>query len=509
MSGSRSEYVAKNTVVSLSMQVVKNILAFIGRTIFIKVLGSEYLGVNSLFSELLTILSFAELGIGNAMVFSLYKPIAENNYEKIKSLMKLYEKFYRAIGFVIAFLGILVIPFLDFIVGDVSYVKENITLLYVLFLFNTVISYFFVYKKSLIIANQKNYIVEIYQQVFHALQIILQSIFLIITKEFIVYLVITVLCTIANNLVVAYKANKMYPFLTEKDVKPLEKKEMKSISDNIKALAIYKIGGILTDGTDSIFISAMINVITVGLYANYKMIINIFKTVGSQIMNSIIASVGNLNATATEERKETVFYEMLYINVWFFGFTAVGLCVLLSEFISLWIGSEYRIGFSAVLAAITYYYISNVHYPCFTYRTTAGLFVYGKYVPVISAVINTVLNFILGMKFGLAGILWASVIARVITYELIDPIMIYKYVFHNNVVSYFFRYVAYGIFIVLDGLISYSVCSLVSLGGIVGFVVKALVVSVVFNIVFFAVTVWTKEFKTIKTRIIRLLYNKR
>lgn len=506
MEPSRSEYVAKNATVTILMQLLKNILGFVSRTVFVKVLGAEYLGVNGLFTEILTVLSFAELGIGNAMVFSLYKPLAQKNDEKIKALMKLYAKAYQIIGIAIAILGICVIPFLKYIVGDTSYVKENIVLLYVLFLLNTVVSYFFVYKKSLIIADQKNYIVDIYQQIFYAIQVLLQSVFLVVTKQFILYQVIVVLCTILNNFFVARKANKLYPYLREKNVEKLPKEEIGDIVTNVKALVVYKVGGIILESTDSIFISSLINVVTVGLYSNYKLVVNIFKTIGGQVMNSVIASVGNLNASSDNERKELVFREMFYLNVWFFGFTTIGLCIFLSEFITIWLGKEFIIGVSSVIAICIYYYVSNMHYPCFTYRTTAGLFVFGKYVPFFAALINILFDIILGMKFGLAGILWASTISRVLTYEIIDPILVYKRVFKKNVTSYFSMYGIYTVLILIIGLISYKIVSFVSIGGFIGLVIKAIVLILIFNSLFFGITVKTKEFKSIFTRIKRLLH---
>lgn len=498
---SRSEFVIKNTSVTLLMQVIKNLLGFVSRTIFVKVLGSEYLGVNSLFTEILTMLSFAELGIGNAMVFSLYKPLAEKDENKIKSLMKLYARCYQTIGIVIAVLGVCVVPFLGRIVGDVSYVKENITLLYLLFLFNSVLSYFFVYKKSLIIADQRNYIVEIYQQVFYAIQVILQSVFLILTKEFIPYLLIVITCTFLNNFFVARRADKMYPYLREKNVEKLEKSELKGIVENVKALVVYKVGGILLESTSSLFISTLINVVTVGLYANYKLVINIFKTIGSNVMNSIIASVGNLNAVASSEKKLSVFKEIFYLNAWFFGFTAVGLCVFLTDFIGIWLGEGFAIGFDAVFAACVYYYVSNMHYPCFTYRTTAGLFVFGKYVPVLASVISLVLSYVFGTIGGLAGILWASVFARVFSYEIIDPVIIYRRVFNKNSLKYFAMYAAYLGLVLVDGYISYLVVKLIPFEGIVGFAAKAVVLSTVYNIVFFLVTVRTPEFSSLLGRV--------
>lgn len=505
MEPSRSVYVAKNATITLLMQLIKNILAFVSRTIFVKVLGAEYLGVNGLFTEILTVLSFAELGIGNAIVFSLYKPLAQKNNEKIKSLMKLYARAYQAIGIVIAVLGVCVVPFLKHIVGDISYVKENLVLLYLLFLLNTVVSYFFVYKKSLIIADQKNYIVDIYQQVFYAIQVVLQSVFLVITKQFIPYLIIVVVCTILNNFYVARKADKLYPYLKDKNVSKLPKEEIKDIVTNVKALVVYKIGGIILESTDSIFISSIINIVTVGLYSNYKMVVNIFKTVGSQVMNSVIASVGNLNASSDNERKESVFREMFYLNVWFFGFTAVGLCVFLSNFVAVWLGKEFILDVGSVIAICIYYYISNMHYPCFTYRTTAGLFVYGKYVPMIAAVLNILFDIMLGMKFGLAGILWASIISRTLTYEIIDPILIYKRVFNKNAAKYFAMYGIYSVLVIIVGFISYKIIDFISLSGFFGIIVKGIVFTVVYNILFFGFTIKTREFQAVSKRFKNLL----
>lgn len=488
MAKSRSEYVLKNMTISLILQIVKNVLAFIGRTVFFYVLGAEYLGVNSLFTDVLTVLSFAELGIGNAMIFSLYKPIAEQDTDKIKSLMRLYAKSYKIIGVVIAVLGVILIPFLKYLIKDVDYVQENITLLYVLFLLNSVISYFFVYKKSLIIADQKNYIVEIYQQIFYGLQIIVQSVFLIITKAFIPYLLLMIAFTFLNNFFVARKADKMYPYLKDRDIQPLKKEEFKGIVTNIKALVVYKVGGIILESTDSIFISMLINVVTVGLYANYKMVVNVFKTIGNQVMNSIVASVGNLNASSSDDKKEKVFYEMMYISSWFYGFTSVGLCIFLTPLIKVWFGDSYIIGFDSVLAACMYFYISNMHYPCYTYRTTAGLFVFGKYVPLVSAFLNIILDIVMGSLWGLAGILWASIISRVVTYELIDPILVYKRVFHKNALKYYVVYLAMTAIIILDGFISYKLASLIPFVGLTGLILQTLVMTMVFNAIFLLIT---------------------
>lgn len=508
MANSRSEYVVKNAATTVTLQIVKNLLDFVGRIIFVRILGAEYTGVNTLFTEILTVLSFTELGIGNAMIFSLYKPLAEKDTEKIKSLMRLYALSYRVIGVVIAIVGIGVIPFLDLIVGEVSYVKENLVVLYILFLANTVLSYFFIYNRSLIVADQKSYLVGIYREVFHAIRVVAQSIFLIVTRSIIPYLIIMIICTFLNNLFVTYKAKKMYPYLNDKDIKPLAKEEKKGIFANVKALVVYKVGNIMLESTSSIFISMLVNVLTVGLYGNYKMIINVFKTVGNQVMESLIASIGNLNAEGTKEKKLTVFNDMYYLNAWFYGFTAVGLGLFLTPVVQILFGEGNEITSAAVWAACIYYYVANMHYPCYAYRTTAGLFIYGKFVPLLCTILNVILSIVLGMKFQLVGILMASTISRMFTFEVIDPLLVYKRVFEKSAIGYFVKYVLYFALTAVNALICQFVVSKIPVEGIVGLIIKVIAVTVVYNAIYLLVTCRSKEFVDVKSRVFNMIKGK-
>jgi len=500
MEKSRSEYVFRNATTAIGLQIFRNILSFVNRVIFIQILDVEYLGVNSLFSQILTVLSFAELGIGNAIIYSLYKPIAEKDKERLKSLMQLYAVAYKGVGIVIGIAGVLLIPFLPYLVGEVSYVKENLVFLYLLFLINTVASYFFGHKKSFIIANQQNYLVALYTEAFHVLQIVLQCVFLVLTKDIVVYIFLMILCTILNNIFIARKADKMYPFLKEKDVRKLSVEESKGIFQNVKSLFIYRVGGIVLESTDSIFISAMLNVLTVGLYDNYKMIVGVFKTVGRQVFTSITASIGNLNTEEDVQKKENVFFEMLYLHAWYYGFTAVGLVLFLNTVINL-MGKNLFIETSAVYVTCFYYYLYNMHTPSYMYRTTTGLFKRGRFVPVMAAILNIAFNFILGIPFGLTGILFASVIARVCTYEIVDPILLFKNVFKKNPLIYYMKYAKY-LAISLTGLFgSVAIINRISLDGMVGFFVKVAIVSVIYNIIFFAFTIPSREFKALLQRV--------
>ena len=254
-----------NALTGSAMQIVNVVLGFISRTIFIYLLNSDYLGVNSLYTNILTVLSFAELGIGSAIVFSLYKPIADKDKTKIQALMKLYKKAYCFIGISVLVMGLCVIPFLPYIIREKPDIKENLTLIYILFLINTSASYFCSYKKTLITANQKDYIVQIYTRIFQLVQIVLQSVFLFFTHQYLTYLVIYIVCTLGQNIALSIKADKMYPFITEKNNAKLSENETKQIFANVKALFVYKIGSVVLNGTDNIIISAIINVGTVGM----------------------------------------------------------------------------------------------------------------------------------------------------------------------------------------------------------------------------------------------------
>ncbi len=507
-SQSRTANVAKNTIVSLTCQGLSIILQFVGRTIFIYVLGKDYLGVSGLFTNILTILSFAELGIGSAMVFSLYKPLSENDTEKLKSLMQLYKVAYRYIGIIVGAVGICVIPFLGKIITSQPDISESITLIYLLYLLNTVVSYFFVYKKSIITADQKLYVVNIYQQITSSVQIVLQSVLLVITHDFIIYLIIQVIMTIVNNVVTAHKADRMYPFLKEK-AKPLLRDERAEIFKNVRALAVYKFGSVILNGTDNIIISAMFTVADVGVISNYNMVINVFNTLFSRITEGFTASVGNLNAEGDIEKQYQVFQKIFFLCAWLSGFAYVGMALLLNEVVNLWLGVNYTVSSLVALALISSFYVSTVQYAAYTYRTTLGLFVEGRVAPILAAVVNIVLSIALGKMIGLSGIFFATAISRFFTVGVIDAVLIYTKRFKKNPALYFLQYVFYIVLFSIIGLICSFCIKWISISGILGFIIRMIVISFVFNLIMVIVFARTKMFKELKQSFFALIKRKR
>lgn len=481
MKNSRTINIAKNVWYGVVSQIINIVLSFISRTIFIYVLGIEYLGVNGLFTNILMLLSFAELGIGNAIIYGMYKPLAINDREKIKSLMRLYARAYKIIGLFVFIAGLIIIPFMDLIIKDTPQINESITVIYILFLLNTTLSYFFVYKKSIITADQKNYIILFYQQVFKIIQTIAQIFLLWITGEYIIFLCIQIISTLIDNIYMAHKANEMYPFLKEEKVERIDKEEQNAIFSNVKALFLYKFGSVVLNGTDNVIISAIIGITAVGLNSNYVLIISALTAIAGQIMNGFTASVGNLNAIGDKISKERAFDKIFFVSAWIYGFCTIGLFLFLNPLITIWMGEEFLFSNLAVFAIVLHFYINGIHFTAYTYRITMGFFTQGKWAPLAAAIINIILSIFLGNLIGIAGIFFATSIARFFTTGIVDPVLVYRIGFDKNPIKYYIKYFSFaGFFVALYFVLKYII-SLITLGGISGLIVQIILVSIIFN----------------------------
>lgn len=504
MSASRTSMVVKNIYFSLTFQVVNLVAEFIARTIFIRTLGVDYLGVNGLFANLLTILSLAELGIGGAIIFNMYKPLAIGNHEKLKALMYFYKKTYRIIGLVVASVGLLLVPILEFLMKDQPDISENLKLIYILFLLNTVFSYFFAHKRSIIEADQRGYIVNMYVQSMQLCRRVIQIVVLITYSNYLIYLVLQIVFTFLGDYIVSRKADKLYPYLKDKDVQTLTIEEKSEIFTNVKALSIYRVGSVILGGTSNVIISALIGIREVGLISNYTMVILAVQGILGQITNSFTASIGNVNTTETPLKKEEIFNKMFFIIVWIYGFTSLGLLIFLNPFITVWLGESYVLSDMMVFALVLFFYIQGVHSVLTTYRITSGIFVKGKYVPIFAAILNIILSLLLGNIFGLIGILISPPIARLITYGIVDPLLIYVNVFNSKPKTYFIKYFKYiclyGIvYIMFKQMIHHIVISNIFI-----LILAALGMTIVFNVIMVVILYKKSEFKEIIGAVKRL-----
>jgi len=506
---SRTKNATINASFGIISQIIRILIEFILRTVFIKQLGSEYLGVNGLFTNILTILSFAELGIGNAIIFSMYKEIANSNTEKIKSLMMLYRKTYITIGCIVLIIGLIITPFIKFIINGVPDIRENIYLIYILFLLNTAVSYFFAYKKAIISAHQKEYIINIYRLFSEIIKVILQILILKLTKNFILYLMIQIICTIIDNIISAHKANVMFPYLKDKTVKKIETKEKNKIFTNVKSLIMYKFGSIILNGTDNIIISKMLGLVSVGLLSNYNLLINTITTLIGSVLNGFTAGVGNLNTDNNIKKQEQIFNQLFLICVWIYGFCAIAFAILSNDFIRLWVGENYQISLLSVYAMSLHLYVNGVQFVGYTYRTTMGLFNRGRYCPIIAALMNIILSILLCYKIGLAGVILATSISRLLTTTWYDVYMVYKYKLKKQPFGFYFKYLINFCVIFFTGLLNYKIISFVSFDGVFCFILKTIICTIITNLIFLIAFHRTNEFKEITNKIRGLIWKKK
>lgn len=430
----------RNTVNGIISQVISVLANFTVRTIFLMHLSESYLGVNGVFTNILTMLSLAELGFGATIIYSMYKPIAENDKEKLKALMKLYKKVYLVIGLVIGIIGMSLIPFLDFFLKDKGDVN-NIILIYLLFLFNSVSSYFFAYKRSILSADQKDYINSQYRYIFIIIKSILQIFIIIFFKSFIGYLLIQIFITLLENIFISIKVDKLYPFLKDKSNKyNLSKQELNRIKNDVKALFITKFGNVMLNGTDNIIISSYIGVRWVGLLSNYSMITGSLVMVLSQISAGITGSIGNFMAKESENDRYKLFKTIDMLNYLIYSFCSICLIILFNPFMELWIGDKYILSEKICIVIAVNFLINGVMSSWWVFRSTMGLFTQGKYRAIFTALINIIISIVLAKSLGLMGVLLGTTISRLLVNAWYDPYIIYKYGFKKDCKEFYKSY---------------------------------------------------------------------
>lgn len=481
MSESRTYNALKNSIITALCQAVYLISSFVGRTVLTKILGTEYLGINGLFTNVLTILSFAELGIGSTLVFRMYKPLADGDTEKLTAYIRLYKKIYSAIIAVVSICGIAVIPFLKYIVKAPN-VKENLILLYALYLADTVFTYAYVYKKSILIADQKSYIVSVFTQIFNIIMNVVQCIVLIVTQNFIMYFAVRLICNLLNNISCSRYAQKRYPFITQNKSVSIEQEEIDGLKKDVKGLLLTKAASTAFSGTDNIFISAFIGIDFVGILSNYTMILNTVNALMNNIFGSITASVGNLNVTGSLKQTENVMYRLWFINTMFYGYVSIGMIILIRQFITeIWFDKDHYLPYSVIITAVIELFLRSVHYPLYTVRTSLGLFSEYKALFVVAAVLNIILDFMFVKTAGITGLFIATILCRGITY-ITDIYAVYKLGFKRSPKKYYKNSAVWMIYLTLLCTVLYFICGLISIGGIAGFISKLAIITLIYII---------------------------
>ena len=505
--GSRVQKSIKNSLIAVLEQAVFSIMSFICRTVFIYTLGRTYLGFSGLFSDIFTLLSLAELGAGTAILYSMYKPAAESDYKKVTALLNLYRRFYHILGIVITAAGLCLTPFLSFFVSGIPDMPE-LPVIYILYLFNTTASYFFIYKKSILIIDQKNYIASLIFIAVITVQNILQIIFLLATHNYIVYLVLMLCGTITNNLIVSIYVDRHYKYLKEYSKEKVDLETRKSIFKNVRAMFLSKISSAVVTSTDNILISKFVSTITLGLYSNYTLFTSMLRAIFTKLFEGLTGSVGNLIATESSEKVYDTFKKIWFVNFWLVSFCSSALFVLINPFIKLWVGEDYLLDMSIVFMVCINFYIRFIRNTFITLTDTYGLFSEFRVKCVCEAIINLVVSliFVRLMNLGIFGILLGTIVSNVCTNFWYEPYVIFCKQFKVSWMRYFGQYMMYFGSTILSAGVCYFLCSFIERqGGWISFVLQMICCGMVINVIYFVIYYRTDEFKYLATLIKRKL----
>jgi O-antigen/teichoic acid export membrane protein len=435
-------YTVKNILFSSGGLALNQILNFVLRTIFIEVLGVQYLGINSLFANVLMILSLAELGVGQAITYSLYKPLANHDKEKVNDLMSLYKKVYFYIGIGVIILGSLLIPFLPLITNGANEV-EHLYLIFILFVLNSSFTYFWGYKRTLIIADQKEYRLVPFTAIFQVMDISLRIVVLLITGNYLLFLITQIISKLIENIVINNYIDKQYDYLDFDNASGIESSEKISIIANVKAMLFHKVGSVAINGTDSIILSAFISVSIVGIYSNYLLIMTAVNMLLLLIFNSAGASLGNFIALENDDKKEEIFRILNFIGVWLFGWASITLFFTINTFIELWIGKQYLVSNVVLLILCINFYLTGIRVPLGVMKSSGGIYTQDKYMPLIQAAINLILSIMLVQAYGMLGVFMGTLASSLLVPQWNRPYIVYKYLFKRSCRSYFVNVLMY------------------------------------------------------------------
>lgn len=415
----RVENSVRNSVFSTICMGLQILIGFIAQRIFIRILNIEYVGVNGLFSNILSMLSIAELGIGTSIIFKLYKPIANNDKEEIKSLVNLYKKAYFAISGVIFITGLALLPFINNFIGDTT-LDLNFELVYILFVLQIIASYLFADKRSLLYADQKNYIISLVHIAYFIILNVTQLVFLYFTRDYYLYLFIKIVCALLENIVISFIAEKKYPYIKEKNVMLLKKEDKEDIITRVKAMLAHKVGGIVTTGTDNILISKYIGIYELGVYSNYGLIITSVKMIFFQVLSSVTASVGNLLIENDTEKARDIYDKLNFLNYWISVFASTATFVIMQPFITIWFGKDYLFSEIVLIILVINMYQNMMKATNEIFIDASGMYVETKHIPYIESIVNIVVSILFAKLIGISGIFIGTIISSI-------PLWIYKY----------------------------------------------------------------------------------
>ena len=497
----------KKSLVNVASSILSSLanvaIGFFAQRIFLAFLNTEYLGLNGLFTNIISMLAILELGIGSAITFSLYKPLAHNDRATIKALMLFYKKAYRIIALVVASIGLVITPFLPLLIKEVT-IDINIYVVYLLFILDVICSYLLTYRRSILYADQKNYQINIVHICYLVIMNAAQLSVLALTKNYYLYLGTKIIARIAENLIIHLLVHRQYAYLDNLKNAKLEKIIEKDIYKKIKALFFHKIGTFIILGTDNLIISKFIGLIEVGLYSNYYLVINATNQLVGQAITALTPTVGRKLATEKSENSYNAFKKTRFAGFVLACIISVGFFVCIQPLIKIWLGEQYLFGFLTIAMLSLNMFQKLQRYAYSTFKEAGGIYHEDRFVPLIESVLNIAASIILLQFFGVAGVFMGTIISGLALWCYSYPKFVYKRLFGRSYFSYAKETLGYIAVFIACATASIAITSCMHLNSNLAQLILNAVISLIVCIVIICATLsWTNSFKYFAQKIKR------
>ena len=505
MGDSRTKNTSRNILAGLWNRFSTILLSFVNRTIIIYILGAEFSGLNSLFVSILGVLNIAELGIDTAIVQSMYKPIAEGNKKRICELLTLYRKSYHIVGAVILGAGLLLIPFIPQLIHEELPVSVNLYALYILYLLNSVISYFlFAYRESLLYAHQRDDISQLFRTNLLIGKNVAQAIVLLVFKQYYAYLLIEIIFTVLTNLWIGKVTQERYP--EYQCVRGEKVKMSDDIKNQLKGLVLGNVCDKARNSLDSIILSAYLGLTVVAIYNNYYYIYSALYGVVLVVCDAMSASIGNSIVTESVEKNYNNLQKFSFLMAWISGWIAICMLCIYQPFMELWMGKNLMLSDFNMMLFCIYFYAINMNNIRNQYIIGTGIWWKLKYSNIAEAFGNVILNLVLGKFFGITGIIIATIITIFVFNFLWRTIILFKTYFKGMSLQDFFRNHFYWFMCAMvAAIVTWGICSRIHVNTILQLFINGAICVIVPNVILLVLFCKTRQFSNAKQFVLQVL----
>ena len=465
----------RNSAAAFVGQIVTIVLGVVLRWFFVHYLGQDYLGVNSVMESMVTILSMTDLGIGTSVTFALYKPIADGDEKRVGALMAFYRKVYMVIGFGTALLGPFLLPFMRFFTREATDVP-HMTGIYLLFLANTALSYFFAYKRTLLSAYEENYVNSITEDTVAVFKYLLQGMFLFFARSYIGYLSVSLAATLVTNLIISHSCDRKHPFVKKYHHASLYPEDKAQLKTSIVSMLYQNIGAKLVTGTDNLMISYA-KLTLMGIYSNYAMVVSIAARIVYNVLHSIMGSIGNLMVEEDNAHKSKVYEEFFFATFCFYCLLSVGFAGCLERFLLIWAGDGWLLGPSITFIVILNFFLNGLRQPNVVIIEAAGLFNKMRAKAVSEVIVNLVVSllFLIVFDWGIYGVLLGTTVSMVSVCIWWETGAVHRFALHTSVKRFWRQYAGYLVFCAGVCFVTYFLCRKLPMQGIPGLFVSGVI----------------------------------